>query len=68
MDVTELFTLAEASEYLSISVPTLNMWRHLNKGPAYFKVGGKVRYEKADVDRWVQSRKVVPNDTVKAGK
>jgi predicted DNA-binding transcriptional regulator AlpA len=50
-----LLTTAEVSEYLSIPVATLHVWRHRGVGPRSFKVGRYLRYRPADVTSWLES-------------
>ena len=47
----------EAAGYLRISFNTLNCWRSRREGPAFVKIGGKVRYRLADVDAWADGRR-----------
>ncbi len=39
----------QAADFLGLSKGTLDQWRHECRGPTYFKVGGQVRYRKADL-------------------
>jgi excisionase family DNA binding protein len=50
----------EAGKYLGVSLVTLQQWRYQGKGPAYMKIGGKVRYDRDDLDKWMRSQRVVP--------
>lgn len=46
---------ARLSESLDgITEKTLANWRCAGKGPAYFKVGGLVRYKLEDVEAWLE--------------
>ncbi len=47
-------TPAQASDYLSVAVPTLKKWRRLGTGPAYYKKGRLVRYPIPNLDSWVE--------------
>ena len=51
----------EAAGYLRISLNTLNSWRSRREGPAFVKVGGKVRYRLADIDAWADGRRRDPS-------
>jgi hypothetical protein len=51
-----LLTLAEAAAVLRTPVATLRYWRHLGVGPDGFRLGRRVVYRRADVDRWVTER------------
>jgi hypothetical protein len=49
------------SSRYGLSIQTLRNWRHLSKGPAYSKVGGRaVRYNLLDVENYFQQRRVDP--------
>lgn len=51
----EYLTPRAAAALLSLSVATLAVWRSQSKGPRYSRVGGRVRYPKADLVAWVES-------------
>ena len=55
---TDILKTPEAAEYLGLSVPTLARFRTLGGGPKYAKLGSSVRYRKADLDAWLESRLV----------
>lgn len=47
----------EAANYLGLSARTLNNWRHVNRGPAFCRVGYRaVRYRVRDLDRFIAER------------
>lgn len=51
----------KAAQILGLRVQTLRNWRHLRKGPAYIKVGGRaVRYRLDDLTIWLDRRRVDP--------
>ncbi len=39
---------------------TLAIWRHEGRGPGYVKMGGRVLYEGATLNRWIDERRVEP--------
>ncbi|ODA66048.1 Helix-turn-helix domain protein [Methyloligella halotolerans] len=47
---------AEAAEYVRLSVSTLAQMRVEQRGPKYFKAGGRVLYRLSDLEEWVESR------------
>jgi len=49
------------AEYLSVSVKTLQMWRHQRRGPAYLKISRAVRYRVEDLDAYLRSCRIDPN-------
>lgn len=50
-------TLREASIYLHIPENSLRWYRTTGDGPRSYKLGGKVFYDRADCDAWVESQK-----------
>lgn len=53
-----LATSAELAEYLNVKPQTLRNWVHLKKGPPFVMVEGARRYDWADVNAWLEARKV----------
>lgn len=49
----ELWSPRELGLVLSISPRTLRTWRSVGFGPAWFRVGRHVRYDPAEVRRWL---------------
>ncbi len=58
-----LLTPKQAEEYLGIPVKSLANWRSLGKGPAYYKLGGKVRYSENDLEKWQETCRVLTADS-----
>lgn len=59
----------EADDYLTeqavanrfkVSVSTVKGWRQRNIGPAYYKLGGAIRYKPEDVDSYERESRVEP--------
>lgn len=50
-------TPADVAEKTGFAVQTLANWRSLGEGPAFFKVGGLVRYDEATIQQWLESRR-----------
>jgi|GEM_PF-2385106 len=48
---------AELAIKLGRSVTTLERWRRLRKGPPFYRVMGRVVYDPADVDAWLEAHK-----------
>lgn len=46
----------EVAELLNVSVHTLRGWRQKKLGPPYAKVGGLVRYRRAEVEKWLDAQ------------
>lgn len=49
-------TTVEAADYLGLQRTTLEAWRCRGGGPAFVKLGRAVRYRRADLDAWIDSR------------
>jgi predicted DNA-binding transcriptional regulator AlpA len=63
MDTTmTILTEAEAAKKIDAEPQTLRKWRARRKGPPYLKLGGKVRYSLADIEKFIQESRVVPSD------
>jgi len=46
----------QAAEFLGMQPQTLDAWRCRGCGPRFVKLGRAVRYRRADLDAWVESR------------
>ena len=53
---TEYLTPAELASMLKIEVGTLAKQRCCGGGPRFIRVGRAIRYDRADVELWLQSR------------
>jgi excisionase family DNA binding protein len=52
-----LFTEIEAAAFLDTSVGTLQVWRSTGRyGIPFVKIGRSVRYKRADLEAWIESR------------
>ncbi|WP_409364029.1 helix-turn-helix transcriptional regulator [Bradyrhizobium liaoningense] len=49
--------VAEAAELLRLSKSTLDKLRCHGGGPTYFKLGRAIVYARADLDKWMLSRR-----------
>ncbi|CAN7312929.1 helix-turn-helix domain-containing protein [Rhizobium rhizogenes] len=54
---SEKFTTNEAADYLGKSASWLNKTRMIGTGPVYLKIGGAVRYVRADLDVWLSAQR-----------
>jgi hypothetical protein len=59
---SERLTTLEAAEYLRLSKVRLDMWRSERRGPVFVKLGGKVFYQKSDLDAFIASGIVRPSN------
>lgn len=51
--MNDLLTIPEVAERLRVPPATLRYWRTRGEGPKGFKVGRRVLYRAATVDRWL---------------
>jgi excisionase family DNA binding protein len=49
-------TTKEAATWLRLGKATLDRFRLTGEGPRYCKLGGAVRYRRADLEEWLESR------------
>jgi len=63
LSTPELMNEYEVARHLSVSPETVRKWRQLKKGPPAIKVGACVRYRRADVDAWLDSRPEIGGTT-----
>ena len=56
-DQPELLDQTAAAEFLGLTPNTLMAWRSRKLGPAYYKVGGRARYDVRDLIAYLESRK-----------
>ena len=61
----DIFNTVEAAEYVRLSKPTLERFRVSGEGPVYCKLGGAVRYRKADLDVWLTSRMTISTSSAR---
>jgi len=61
MNAQGILTEKEAAELiLNMKPQTLAKWRLRRKGPVFMKLGGRVRYNVADIEQWMQSCRIDP--------
>jgi excisionase family DNA binding protein len=53
----ELLTIAEVAKLLKISVPSVRRLQQQRSIP-FFKVGGRIRFERSDIVEYLQKRRV----------
>ena len=56
-DARRYLDTRQAAAYLGIGASTLNRMRVSGEGPRYSKLGRRVVYDAADLDKWVEERK-----------
>ena len=55
---TDILNTREAADYVRLGKPTMERFRISGEGPVFVKLGGAVRYRKADLDSWIEPRRV----------
>jgi len=60
MSSTELLTPDELSSELGVAKRTLDQWRCYGRGPAFVRVGKRIRYRRQDLDAWLAEQVVTP--------
>jgi len=48
----------DVAQLTGIAARTLQKWRLFGKGPRFYRVGGMIKYDLAEVDSWVQAKAV----------
>ena len=51
-----LLTTEEVAQYLSVPLSTLYQWRLKKVGPRGIKVGKYIRYRRADIEAWLDTK------------
>ena len=55
-----VYTRAQAAEYLGVSKRILDHWAwNKSQDIPYLKIGKLVRYLKEDLDKWLESKRVI---------
>ncbi len=57
----QLVSTKELSEIWGVAESTLRYWRCAEVGPIYVKLGGRIKYDLADVERYVRANKRMPS-------
>lgn len=55
--VPSRLTVDAAASYTGLSVSTLNKLRVFGGGPVFLKLGRRVAYDIADLDRWLETKR-----------
>ena len=66
MDHRKYLKPADAAEKIGVTVGTLANWRWRGTGPAYYQVGGIIRYADDEIDGWMAAGRQVTADDIGA--
>jgi excisionase family DNA binding protein len=59
--MSDIMTIEELAAYLQIGKKTI--WTHYTKGDMpVVRLGGKIRFLKSSIDKWIESKEVVLNE------
>jgi predicted DNA-binding transcriptional regulator AlpA len=57
----EWFTKAELAEWLGLDGPRAIEWMvYTGTAPRHYKIAGKLRFRRSDIETWLKSRTVEP--------
>lgn len=51
------FDTKQAAAYIGMSHQSLSLWRSKGEGPAFSKISGTVRYDRQELDAWMDKHK-----------
>lgn len=54
----DLITTAEAAKLMRVAPGTVRYWRHIGYGPTGFRVGGRVLYDRTEVEQWLRDQRM----------
>src|SRR6516165_8005941 len=57
----QLVSTKELAGIWGVPESTLRYWRSAETGPPYVKLGGRIKYDLADVERYVRANKRLPS-------
>ena len=57
----QLVSTRELSEIWGVPESTQRYWRAAETGPPYVKLGGRIKYDLADLERYVRANKRMPS-------
>lgn len=54
---TNMLRIEQVSERTGVPVATLRYWRYQGTGPASFRLGRRVVYDAAEIERWINEQR-----------
>lgn len=67
-DPDALLTEAQAADFLSISMRTLQAWRVRGGGPVFVRAGRAIRYRRRDLLDWINANTATSTSAAEAVK
>lgn len=61
----KLIREAAAAAYIDSSPATLRKWRHQGRGPGFVRFGRSIRYDVAELDRFIEAHRARSTSDVK---
>jgi excisionase family DNA binding protein len=58
--MSDRLTTSGVAKLLGVSSRTVEGWRLKSQGPPYTRLGGRIVYSRAEVNRWLDGRTVKP--------
>lgn len=52
----------DTAKILNRSTVTLERWRRLRMGPPYYRIAGRILYDRAEVLAWVAAQRQAPGE------
>jgi hypothetical protein len=56
----KLLITQQLAQHLDLSPRTLERWRHEGTGPPWLEIGGCIRYDPGDIEKWKAARRNKP--------
>lgn len=44
------------ADYIGVTAGGVYNMRHKGQGPKFFRIGGRIRYRRSDVDEWLETQ------------
>ena len=57
MENSQVLDTRAAADFLGLKPTTLETWRVGGRGPQFLKIGRVIRYSRADLTDWLESRR-----------
>jgi len=58
MEMIKMLNDRQAAQFFNVGLQTLRNWRSQRRGPSYHRLGRSIRYNQADLEAYLESRKI----------